>query len=195
MSSLRLSVTTRLRPMEGLIACGDAVIDLRTNDWHLVGVIDALGHGPDAALSASAARRAAEESVGEPLHVVFEAVHRALPKMRGVVMSAVLLEGGHATFAGVGNVELFGPEGISRPVSMAGTLGGAPFRFRPFSLPLEAGQRWALVSDGIKAREGGAIFAKHRSAPAREAADALLEQASRPHDDVGVLLIDVESAS
>ena len=195
MSALRLSVTTRLRPMEGLIACGDAVIDLRTNDWHLVGVIDALGHGPDAALSASAARRAAEESMGEPLQVVFEAVHRALPKMRGVVMSAVLLEGTHATFAGVGNVELFGPEGVSRPVSMAGTLGGAPFRFRPFSLPLEAGQRWALASDGIKAREGSALFAKHRASSAKDVADVMVEQAGRSHDDVGVLIIDVEAAS
>ncbi len=193
--SLRLSVTTRLRPMEGLIACGDAVIDLHTEDWHLVGVIDALGHGPDAALSASAARRAAEESLGEPLQVVFEAVHRALPKMRGVVMSAVLLERGAATFAGVGNVELFAPEGISRPVSMAGTLGGGAYRFRTFPLLLAAGQRWALASDGIKAREGSALFAKHRAAPAREVADVMVEQAGRPHDDVGVLIFDVEAST
>ncbi len=66
---------------------------------------------------------------------------------------------------------------------------------RPFALPFEPGQRWALVSDGIQTREGSAVFAKHRSAPARDPADALDEQASRPHDDVGVLLIDVERAS
>jgi hypothetical protein len=181
--------------MEGLIACGDAVIDLRGEDWHLVGVIDALGHGPDAALSASAARRAAEESVGQPLQVVFDAVHRALPKMRGVVMSALLLERDAVTFAGVGNVELFAPEGISRPISMAGTLGGAAYRFRSFPLKFEAGQRWALASDGIKAREGGALFAKHRTSPAQQVVDLMVEQASRPHDDVAVLIIDVEALS
>jgi phosphoserine phosphatase RsbX len=195
MSPLRLTTASRLRPMEGLIACGDAVVDLRLGAWHLLAVIDALGHGPDAALSAAAARKAAEEAMGQPLQSVFEAVHRSLPKLRGVVMSALLLEGDQAQFAGVGNVEVFGPEGVSRPVTMAGTLGGGAYRFRPFSLKLEAGHRWALASDGIKAREGGVLFAKHRQSPAKEAADAMVEQASRPHDDVAVLIIDVEAAS
>lgn len=180
--------------MEGLVACGDAVVDVSAERWHLLAVIDALGHGPDAELSAHAARRAAEESAGQPLSEVFNAVHRALPKMRGVVMSAVLLEGETATFAGVGNVELFAPEGISRPMAMAGTLGGAAFRFRSFSLPLEAGQRWALASDGIKAREGSALFAKHRASPAKDVAELMVEQAGRPHDDVAVLIIDVEES-
>jgi hypothetical protein len=181
--------------MEGLVACGDAVVDVSAEGWRLVAVIDALGHGPDAALSADAARKAAEESAGEPLAGVFEAVHRSLSKMRGVVMSAVLLEGDTATFAGVGNVEVFAPEGISRPVSMAGTLGGASYRFRSFPLKLEAGQRWALASDGIKAREGSTLFAKHRASPAKEVAEVMVEQASRAHDDVAVLIIDVEATS
>ncbi len=60
---------------------------------------------------------------------------------------------------------------------------------------LAAGQRWALASDGIKAREGSALFAKHRPAPAQQLADTLVEHASRPHDDVAVLIIDVEAAS
>ena len=193
-STLRLTASTRLRPMEGLIACGDTVIDLRQDNWHLLAVIDALGHGPDAALSANAAKRAAEESMGQALSSVFEAVHRSLPRMRGVVMSALLLEGDQALFAGVGNVEVFAPEGVSRPISMAGTLGGGPYRFRPFPLKLEARQRWALASDGIKAREGSALFAKHRQSPAKETVDVMVEQASRLHDDVAVMIIDVEAA-
>lgn len=181
--------------MEGLVACGDAVIDVRAEGWHLLAVVDALGHGPDAALSADAARKAAEGSTGQPLAGVFEAVHRALPRLRGVVMSAVLLDQEGASFAGVGNVEVFAPEGISRPISLAGTLGGGSYRFRSFPLKLEVGQRWALASDGIKAREGSALFAKHRASPAKEALDAMVEQASRPHDDVAVLIIDVERAA
>ena len=181
--------------MEGLIACGDVVIDLRTEGWHLLAVVDALGHGPDAAISAAAALKAAEASIGQSLQSVFEAVHRSLPKLRGVVMSALLLERDEALFAGVGNVEVFGPEGVSRPVTMAGTLGGGAYRFRPFPLKLQPGHRWALASDGIKTREGSALFAKHRQSPAKQLADLMVEQASRPHDDVAVLIIDVEAAA
>lgn len=195
MSGLKLSTSFRLRPMEGLLACGDAVVEVRAGPWHLVAVIDALGHGPDAALSAAAAQRAVEASPGLPLSSVFEAVHRSLKGLRGVVLSALLVEGNEAVFAGVGNVEVFAPEGVSRPVTTAGTLGGGPYRFRSYPVPLAAGQRWALASDGIKAREGAALFLKHRQAPARALVDLMVEQASRPHDDVAVLLIDVEAAS
>ena len=180
--------------MEGLNACGDAVIDLRAEGWHLLAVIDALGHGPDAQLSAQAAKRAIEEVKGQPLSSVFEAVHRSLTKLRGVVMSALLHEARETLFAGVGNVEVFAPEGVSRPIPMAGTLGGAPYRFRSFPVVLAAGQRWALASDGIKAREGAVVFAKHREQSAQHAADAMVAQAGRAHDDVGVLIIDVEAA-
>jgi len=181
--------------MEGFFACGDDVVEVRAEQWHLVAVIDALGHGPDAALSAAAARKALEASAGLSFVAVFEAVHRALPRQRGVVMSALLLEAGTAQFAGVGNVEIFAPDGVSRPVTMAGTLGGPPYRFRPFPLVLSAGQRWALATDGIKAREGAALFTRHRQSPAREVVDLMIDQASRPHDDVAVVVIDVEAAS
>jgi len=195
MSALHLKTASRVRPMEGLIACGDAVIDVRADGWHLLALVDALGHGPDAALSAAAASKAAEAARGQALASVFEAVHRALPRMRGVVMAAVLLEGEQATFAGVGNIEVFAPEGISRPVSLAGTLGSGAYRFRSFPLKLEVGQRWALASDGIKAREGGVLFARFRGLPPGQLAEVMVEQAGRSHDDVGVLIIDVEAAS
>lgn len=194
MSGLSVVASYGLRPMEGLIACGDAVVVLRVDRWHLYAVIDALGHGPDAAVSAAAARRAVEEAAGEPLVSVFEAVHRALPRLRGVVMSALLIDGEEALFAGVGNVEVFAPEGVSRPVSMAGTLGGAPYRFRSFPIALAAGQRWALASDGIKAREGSALLSKHRQTPAAQLVDLMIDQAGRPHDDVAVMILDVEGA-
>jgi len=192
--SLRFTTTHRLRPMEGLLACGDAVVDVRGDGFHLVAVIDALGHGPDAAKSAEAAQRAAQSAASQPLSVVFEAVHRALPGLRGVVMSALRLERDEAHFAGVGNVEIFGPEGVSRPVTMAGTLGGGVYRFRSFPVALAPGQRWGLVTDGIKAREGNALFAKLRESPAEHAVEALIAQAGRAHDDVGVALIDVGAA-
>ncbi|MFZ5445667.1 MAG: SpoIIE family protein phosphatase [Myxococcota bacterium] len=195
MSALRFHTAARLRPMEGLVACGDAVVDVSRDGWHLVAVIDALGHGPDAQTSAQAALAAARASAGAPLEVVFGAVHRSLARLRGVVMSALLLEREAVSFAGVGNVELFAPEGVSRPVSMAGTLGGGAYRFRSFPVQMAPGQRWALVSDGIRAREGLSLFATLRAVAAEQAAAAMVERASRPHDDAAVLIIDVGGAA
>ncbi len=195
MSGLSIATLHRLRPAEGLHACGDAVVDASAPGWRLLAVIDALGHGPDAARSAQSAQVAAQNAVGQPLSAVFSAVHHSLARLRGVVMSAILIEGEAAVFAGVGNVELFGPPGVNRPITMAGTLGGGAYRFRPFPLLLRPGQRWALASAGIKTREGAALFLKLVAAPAQEMVDALIERASRPHDDVAVLIIDTGAAA
>lgn len=194
MSAFTFNTAQRVRPMEGLSACGDMVIDLADGDWRLFAVIDALGHGPDAEKSAVAAR-AAIEKLGrkQPLAQVFEVVHRSLPGMRGVVMSALLSDRGEVTFAGVGNVELFSPEGVARPAPVAGTLGSGTYRFRAANLSLQHGQRWVMASDGIKVRDASAILAKVRSQPPAAAVDALFSQAARSHDDVSVLIIDVEA--
>lgn len=194
MSTFLFNTARRFRPMEGLLSCGDAVIEVHDGAWHLFAVVDALGHGPDAEKSAEQARAAAEKAKGLPLSGVFEAVHKSLHGLRGVVMSALLVHGDEATFAGVGNVELFAPEGVPRPVTMAGTLGGANYRFRSFALPMRAGQRWVLASDGIKAREASVMLSKLRAQSAEPVAESLMLHATRGHDDASVLVLDVEAA-
>ena len=66
MSARRFTTAHRLRPMHGLSACGDAVIELGEGDWRLFALIDALGHGPDAEKSAKASVAAAA-LIGLPL--------------------------------------------------------------------------------------------------------------------------------
>jgi negative regulator of sigma-B (phosphoserine phosphatase) len=191
-SDFRFKTAQRVRPMEGLTSCGDAIVEVREGDWNLFAVIDALGHGPDAEKSAKAAVHAATQARGQALEQVFEAVHRSLPGLRGVVMSALLAQGDSLTFAGVGNVEIFSPEGVARPVSMAGTLGGASYRFRSFAFTLKAGQRWVMASDGIRAREASALLPKLNAEPAEVAAEQLMKSVTRPNDDASVLVLDVE---
>lgn len=196
MSAFRFDIAQRARPMEGLSACGDLVVDVSDGDWRLFAVIDALGHGPDAEKSAKAALNAIVTTAKkQPLSQVFESVHRALPGMRGVVMSALLAERGEFTFAGVGNVELFSPADVSRPVPVAGTLGSGTYRFRSSVLPLRAGQRWVLASDGIRARDASALLAKNREEKPQAVLEALFSSAMRAHDDASVLIIDVETAA
>ncbi|MGV3623552.1 MAG: SpoIIE family protein phosphatase [Archangium sp.] len=196
MKGLRFNTAQRTRPMEGLSSCGDAVVDLTDGDWRLFAVIDALGHGPDAEKSAKAAVAALEKSAKkQPLAQVFEIVHRSLPGLRGVVMSAMLADRGEVSFAGVGNVEIFAPEGHARPAPAAGTLGSGTYRFRSVGITLAPGQRWVMASDGIKVRDASAIIAKSRTLPPAAAVDALFAQAARGHDDVSVLIIDIEASA
>src|SRR5690606_14729227 len=119
---------------------------------------------------------------GQPLAQVFEVVHRSLSGLRGVVMSALLVDKGDVTFAGVGNVEIYAPEGVPRPAPAAGSLGSGTYRFRSATLLVQPGQRWVLASDGIKVRDASAILAKHRTQPAMTVVDTLFEQAARAHD-------------
>jgi hypothetical protein len=194
MSRWRLLVEQRVRPMAGMTSCGDVVVDAVAPDWHFVAVIDALGHGPEAEDSARAAASAIRASAGAPLETVFDAVHRSVARRRGVVMAGLLVQAATFTFAGVGNVEIFTPAEVNRPVSMAGTLGGASYRFRAFDLPLRAGLRWVLASDGINAREAAPLLTKVWQKPAASVADALLSGVGRETDDVSLVVIDVEAA-
>ncbi len=192
-SPFRFNTARRVRPTEGVSSCGDAVIEVHDGAWHLFAVVDALGHGPDAEKSAEQACGAVETTKGQPLARVFEAVHKSLHGQRGAVMSALLVHGEEATFAGVGNVELFAPEGVPRPVTMAGTLGGASYRFRSFALPLRAGQRWLLASDGIKVREASVLLSQLRPQRPELVAESLMLHATRGHDDASLLVLDVEA--
>lgn len=157
-------------------------------------MVDALGHGLEAEDSARRAAEVISSARGRPLQEIFETVHRSLRGRRGVVMSAILVDGEAATFAGVGNVEIFTPEGVARPVTLAGTLGGGVYRFRSFALPMRAGQRWVLASDGIKTREASAMLSKLRKESPQSVAAAILSQATRVQDDASLLVLDVEHA-
>ncbi|MDX2015492.1 MAG: hypothetical protein SFW67_35195 [Myxococcaceae bacterium] len=195
MSVLRLRLERRVRPMAGLSSCGDAVVEAQAPGWHFIAVIDALGHGPDAEESARAAEVAIRASAGQALETVFDAVHRSLVRRRGVVMAGVLAQAASFSFAGVGNVEIFTPPDVNRPVSMTGTLGGAAYRFRAFDLPLRHGQRWVLASDGINARAAVALITQLGRKPAVAVADALMKDAGRETDDASLVVIDVEGAA
>lgn len=191
---MKYSISKLSRPLEGSSACGDIVVEEHEGDWHLFAVVDALGHGLEAEQSARRAADAITSVRGKPLQQVFEAVHRALRGQRGVVMSAILVDGGTASFAGVGNVEVFTPEGVSRPVTLAGTLGGGAYRFRSFALSLEPGQRWVLASDGVKMREASAMLSKLRQESATSVAAAVLSHCARVQDDASLLILDVGAA-
>lgn len=180
------------RPMPGLSACGDAVVELRLpDDVALFAVIDGLGHGPDAEASA---KRVCEvlltAEASSSLKELFTACDKKLVGMRGVVMSALRVARDGVVFAGVGNVEIVGPPGRSRPLPMSGVLGRGNFRFREWAMELSGPERWYLASDGVKMRGVQQVLEKLKTSDAGTAAQELIRLAGREDDDASAIALD-----
>ena len=181
-------------PFEGLTSCGDAAVVAQAEGVQLFAGIDGLGHGPDAEKSALAVAQVVRDAAAAPLSEVFARAHGALAGLRGAVMSAIRLHDGVATFAGVGNVEVFGPEGCARPVSMPGTLGSGRYRFREFPLSVSAGQRWVLASDGVHPKAMTAALKLFAQRPVAQAVVELVGLVGRSNDDVCAVLIELQES-
>lgn len=179
-----------LRSARGFTACGDAVFAWSVGGAGLFAVVDALGHGSDAAASARIAADVLARSCRRPLAEIFQGCDRALAGHRAVVMSAIQLREGRILFAGIGNVELWGPPAVSRPPTSSGVVGRGLHRVREWELAVEGGQRWVLASDGLQRRAAAKAIEETRALAVEDAAAKILELAGREDDDVGVVVVD-----
>lgn len=184
-----------LRPAADFTSCGDQAIAWQHGRSKLFAVIDALGHGPDAAKSATKVRDTLSGAKEASLAGLFRAADKCLSGQRGAVMSAIRVEGAEVVFAGIGNVDIYGPEGSPRPACRPGTLGRGIVRFREEKLVVNPGDRWVLATDGIRARDVRRVLGEVAGLKADAAAEALVARAGRPDDDVGVLVLDFAAAS
>lgn len=93
---------------------GDAFVIKRWTGFALAGVIDGLGHGPEAQKAALLARHFVEEHFDWPIDQLFTGVDRTLRGSRGAVMAIALFDLKQQTLqiGSIGNIEvrLFGPE-------------------------------------------------------------------------------------
>jgi negative regulator of sigma-B (phosphoserine phosphatase) len=95
------------RPLQGQDASGDEAVAVEVDGRVAVfGVIDGLGHGPDAAAAAASAAAAVRQHAALPLDRVLDACHRELAATRGAAMTLVRIDFGEDSlqWAGVGNV-------------------------------------------------------------------------------------------
>ena len=193
--TLRVKSALKVRPYPGFTSCGDAGLRLDSDGVSAFVLVDALGHGPDAAKSAQTVAESLRALGPVPLRSLFSRADAALAGLREVVMAAIRVEGDQAVFAGIGNIEIFGPESAHRPASMVGRLGRGLKRFREESLSLSPGDRWAIVTDGVRYREMKRAFAATSALPLEDAASQLLEQLARPDDDASIFLLEFQEAA
>jgi phosphoserine phosphatase RsbX len=125
----------------------------------LFGVVDGLGHGPDAAAAALRAVETINASPDKRLEVLIQLCHRVLEGTRGVAMTLarVDFEASTLSWIGVGNVtsELVAkaPTGVQIRSSARLTGGIVGYRMpeiRPAQVvPIRAGDLLVMATDGI----------------------------------------------
>ena len=153
MVQARLEVGVVCVPLPGETACGDAWAVHATSGQHVAMVVDGLGHGPEAASAAHAARRALALHPELPPRDQVASLHQALRPTRGGAASVATLDLGRETgsFCGVGNVSgVVRSPGKSRSlVSHNGTLGHQLRKVQAFDFPFPYDALLVLHSDGI----------------------------------------------
>lgn len=186
------------RPHPGERENGDAWTAQRRGAACRLALIDALGHGPEAAAVARIAVAQLEANPDlEPVRAL-EACHGALIGTRGAAISIALLEPelGRLTFAGVGNVDgrLWHGDGRSeQPIAYRGIVGTARPTLRAFELPLRPGALFVLFSDGIRSGLDLSLLSPDLlDDPARLATEVLARWA-RQHDDATVVVASIAS--
>lgn len=187
---MRLDVGYTSRPCAGERVSGDAVVVREAAGRTLVGVIDALGHGPSAHDVAAQATRFLATAELAALPDLFARLDGALVGSRGIAATLCLFDGARLSYGGVGNVELrVPPDSASLPMVLTpGILGRLRRPVRTFDAPLQPGRRFVLLSDGISSRVS---LSDTRALPPERASRDIVAAAGRAHDDATALVADV----
>ena len=148
------------RPLPGEYVSGDQpiAIDIGANAA-LFGVMDGLGHGPDAATAATRAVDAVKQARTERLEVLVQLCHRVLGGTRGVAMTLARVDFADSTLSwtGVGNVsanlvakDVTGIHIRSSARLAAGIVGYRIPEIKPAQVTsLRAGDLIVIATDGI----------------------------------------------
>jgi hypothetical protein len=178
------------RALEGQDESGDLHVVAPFEGGVLIGAIDGLGHGADAAI---AARAAAEVLTGHPTYSLLrliELCHERLRNTRGAVITLASFDTRRAelTWMGVGNAEavLLRADASSEAAPLRGGIVGSRLpAFREASVSVAAGDMLVLATDGIRAG-----FSRIRSpfgSPA-EVAESIMLEFGKANDDAMVIV-------
>ncbi len=184
------------RPYPGERVSGDLCDVQRGEQTCRIAVIDGLGHGPEAATAAQAAREALAAHPDAPAIEALGLCHGALAGTRGAAISIAVIDpvAAQLTYAGVGNVEGRVWQGgrEQRLTIYRGIVGRAMPTVRPFTVALA--EDWLLLmhTDGVSGR-----FALPRVAPLdgglpEALAERLLREWGRERDDATIVVAHAE---
>ena len=191
-SGIDLGVACATLP--GQSESGDRYVCETFTDGILLGLVDGIGHGPEAAVAAEAACAVLKAHAAEPVIALTERCHEQLRFTRGVVMSLATFDLRHnlLTWLGIGNVQ-----GALRrfrwPLDQteellflrAGVVGSQLPPLQASVLPVVPGDMLVLATDGVES--GFAPRIDSREAATRTA-QAILDRYNKRTDDALVLV-------
>ncbi|MBI2909369.1 MAG: SpoIIE family protein phosphatase [Chloroflexi bacterium] len=180
------------RSLPGQVESGDGYVVEAFPGGILIGVIDGLGHGSEAAEVTRVAAGVLRGHAGETVTTLFQLCHAALLGTRGVVITLASLAPGSLTWLGVGNVEgllLGGDNELPRRETArvrGGTVGYRLPPLRPAVTPLAEGDTLVFVTDGIQSDYNRGL--KLGDAP-QKIADDLVARFCKGTDDALALVV------
>jgi phosphoserine phosphatase RsbX len=180
--------------LPGQTESGDLHVVQDFADGVLVGVVDGLGHGEEAAAAGRAALHVLAQSPEEPLISLVERCHEKLRSTRGVVLSLASfnIRENTMTWTGVGNVEgaflRYDPDAIPRHESLllrSGVVGNRLPRLSASIVPVMPGDMLIFATDGI--RSDFVTHVNPNDSPQR-VASRIIAECARQTDDALVLV-------
>lgn len=181
------------RALPGEAASGDRAVIRAFPGGVLIGALDGLGHGGEAAEAARRGCAMLERHVGESVITLVKRSHAELTDTRGVVMSLASLNviDGTLTWLGVGNVEgvLWQRDGIGRVVrsglvTRGGVVGAQLPVLRAEVMTVSRGDLLVFATDGIRSDFAENVALEHSP---QELADRILARYGRDTDDALVV--------
>ena len=191
-ANIECAVATATLP--GQAETGDRYLVRKAPAGLLMGVVDGLGHGVEAAAAAMAAIATLDRHAHEPLAALVRRCHKRLVGTRGVVLSLASFRtiDRVLTWLGVGNVEGLllrsSPRAGMTDGSLllrGGVVGGRLPDLQPSVLTLEKGDTLIFATDGIRSDFAPSI---RKSDEPRSIAEAILTRHRKETDDALVLV-------
>jgi phosphoserine phosphatase RsbX len=145
-------------PLPGQTDSGDRHVVREFDGGVLTAVIDAIGHGAEAARVAGFAAGVLEQQPAEPVHVLLRRCHERLLGSRGAAISVASFDqrNGTMTWLGVGNVHGVLVRARARPkprpqslLVRGGMVGDHLPELELSGFPVEPGDMLIMATDGI----------------------------------------------
>jgi hypothetical protein len=181
-------------PLPGETTSGDLQLVQPFPGGALIGAVDALGHGDEAARAATLAVETLSAFAHEPLPVLLQRCHQALIGTRGVVLSLAKFDWAERNmkWLGVGDVEgvLFFADPLLQPsttvlVTRGGIVGGRLPPSRPWVIPISTGDTLVFATDGVRMGYATQVSAID---PPQHIAEQILARFGKGTDDALVLV-------
>ena len=192
-ASIEIELGVVCVPMRGESVAGDDWALHALRGRYVLLVVDGLGHGPDAAAAAAAAKGVIARNAGRTPAEQMQAAHAALRPTRGAAAALIELKpsSGVGTFCGIGNIGCFvRAEGKTRSLaSHNGILGHQMRTVQEFSFPFPPRAMLYAYSDGMTSRWDPAAYPGLESRHPALVAAALYRDHNRGRDDTTIVVV------